>query len=211
MPPELPALMDRRPVRSCRKKVGAFMTSPSPSLPTPRPPRRKILMGVHGSFSGASVPPRAWSAPHLCPRATRAIFKARQTIFQGGVRIPNSDAEADESPEWRQWQAGLKLEHVRLDKVGAFQKGFTLTRVLDTGHTKSGIVLMQHVYAFKHSGEFRVRAVARGDRQHPSTVTLTFAPTASVLTVRLFYLIAIEETHAIINGDVPQAFLQGKA
>jgi len=69
---------------------------------------------------------------------------------------------------------------------------------------------MQHVYAFKHSGEFRVRAVARGDRQHPSTVTLTFAPTASMLTVRIFYLIAIEETHTVINGDVPQAFLQGK-
>ena len=56
-----------------------------------------------------------------------------------------------------------------------------------------------------------MRAVARGDRQHPSTVTLTFAPTASVLTVRIFYLIAIEEKHAtVINGDVPQASLQGK-
>ena len=42
-----------------------------------------------------------------------------------------------------------------------------------------------------------------------NTVTLTFAPTTSMLTVRLFYLIAIEESHTVINGDVPQAFLQG--
>ena len=56
--------------------------------------------------------------------------------------IPNSDAEAEESPEWQQWKAGLKLEHVRLDKVGAFRKGFTLARVLDSGCPKSGMVLM---------------------------------------------------------------------
>jgi hypothetical protein len=118
---------------------------------------------MYGSFEGTAAPPRTWSVPHLCPRTTRAIFKARQTIFQGGVRIPNSDAEAEQSPEWRQWAAGLALEHVRLTKIGAFKKGLSLLMVLKTGYPKSGIVLMQHVYAFKHSGEFRVRAVARGD------------------------------------------------
>jgi hypothetical protein len=208
IPSDCSSIMDRRPVRACRKKTGAFMVSPSDPV-TPRPPRRKVLLGVHGSFEGTAAPPRTWSVPHLCPRTTRTIFKARQTIFQGGVRIPNSDAEAEQSPEWRQWAAGLALEHVRLTKVGAFKKGLSLSMVLKTGYPKSGIVLMQHARAFKHSGEFRARAVARGDRQHPSTVTLTFAPTASMLTVRLFYLITIEESHAVINGDVPQAFLQG--
>jgi hypothetical protein len=58
------------------------------------------------------------------------------------------------------------------------------------------------------SSEFGV--LARGDTQHPAAVGLAFAPTASMSSVRLFYAIAIEELHHVCNGDVPQAFLQGK-
>ena len=137
------------------------------------------------------------------------VFKMTQSIFHGGVRIPTSDSEAESSPEWRQWYAGKSLEHLRLENVKAFLKGLTISFVIDTGYPKSGIVLLTHVYAYKFSGEFRVRCVARGDLQHPSTVGVTYAPTASMLTVRIFFAVAIEESHTVMNGDVAQAFLQG--
>ena len=210
IPPDQSSLHDRRPVRACRHKVHAYKCSTDvPSKLHPKT-RRKVMLGMYASFDGPTVPPRTWKVKHLSPKATRAIFKARQSIFQGGVRIPNNDKDAEDSPEWRSWAAGKRLEHVRLDKVKAFLKGLRISDVIDTGYPRSGIVILQHVYAFKHSGEFRVRCVARGDHQHPSTVTITFAPTASMYTVRLFYAIAIEELHVVLNGDVPQAFLQGK-
>jgi len=166
-------------------------------------------LGSYASFSGPPVPPRTWKVPYLQNTTIRAIYKARQSIFKGGVRIPTSDDIAAKSPEWRNWAAGRRLEHIRLDKVRAFLKGLTIQQVIDSGYPRSGIVLLQHVYDFKHSGEFRVRCVARGDTQHEATVTLTCAPTASMYTVRLYFAIAIEEGHVVRHGDVPQAFLQG--
>jgi hypothetical protein len=167
LPKTISSLLDRRPIRTCRTKVGAFKCVVKELPPLTRKRHRKLLLGMYGSFDGTTAPPRTWEVPHLCPQTTRAIFKAKQTIFQGGVRIPTNDTEADQSPEWRQWGAGRSLEHVRLDNVKAFRKGFSLAQVTDAGYPKSGIVLLQHVYAFKHSGEFRVRCVARGDTQHP--------------------------------------------
>jgi len=203
-------LADRRPVRACRNTAKAYKCTIDESKPPPTPrPSKKHLLGMYSTFDGPTVPPRTWKVPHLSAHATRAIFKTKQTIFQGGVRIPNSDDDAETSPEWRHWTAGRRLEHVRLGKVNAFRKGLTVQMILDTGYPKSGIVLLQHVYAFKLSGEFRVRCVARGDQQHPDTVGPTFAPTASMYTVRIFFLVAIEESHHVRHGDVPQAFLRG--
>jgi hypothetical protein len=132
------------------------------------PPFRALLLPPgRGKFPTSRMP--------LSVRSTRPA----NPFSKVGCVFPTSDDIAAKSPEWRHWAAGRRLEHIRLDKVRAFLKGLTIQQVIDSGYPRSGIVLLQHVYDFKHPGEFRARCVARGDTQHDATVTLTCAPTVT--------------------------------
>jgi hypothetical protein len=75
-------------------------------------------------------------------------------------------------------------------------------------YRKSEIGWLFYVYDFKHSGEHRVRLVFDGSRQSESTYDETYAPTVRAESVRLFHIYCVEESFAIGQYDVPQAFLK---
>ena len=100
---ESSSISDRRPVRACRNNTSAYRckaVKEDTTTPIPIPNKPKIEMYV--SFDGVPVPARTWKTAHMSDGQIRNVFKMTQSIFQGGVRIPNSDSEAESSPEWRQ-------------------------------------------------------------------------------------------------------------
>ena len=75
-------------------------------------------------------------------------------------------------------------------------------------YLKRDIGHLFYVYDFKFSGEHRVRLVFDGSRQGASTYSETYAPTARQESMRLFHIVAVEESYGIGQYDVPQAFLK---
>jgi hypothetical protein len=54
--------------------------------------------------------PNPKSAHPIRPSILRQILRFQVSIFKYGVQIPKTEAEADNSPERRQWKAGRDLE-----------------------------------------------------------------------------------------------------
>jgi hypothetical protein len=127
-----------------------------------------------------------------------------------GVFVPRNDAEANASPERLRWDSGRQLEWLRLQVQGTFERNWDWDRVtkLFPQYSKDDIGHVFFIYDFKFSGEHRVRLVFDGSKQNPETYTETYAPTARGESVRLFHIVAVEESYAIAQYDVPQAFLK---
>jgi hypothetical protein len=135
---------------------------------------------------------------------------ARETLFKFGTFVPRNDREADASPEANRWKAGRDLEWLRLTDACTFETDWTLDRMTSSypSYLKRDIGHLFYVYDFKFSGEHRVRLVFDGSRQGASTYSETYAPTARQESVRLFHIVAVEESYGIGQYDVPQAFLK---
>ncbi len=58
--------------------------------------------------------PNPKSAHPIRSSVLRQILRLQVSIFKYGVQIPKTDAEADNSPERRQWKAGRDLEWIQL-------------------------------------------------------------------------------------------------
>jgi hypothetical protein len=154
--------------------------------------------------------PNPISAHPIRTSILRQILRFQVSIFKYGVQIPKTDAEADNSPERRQWKAGRDLEWLRLGNRGTFGDSYTWTKIQEKfpQYRKCDIGTTFFVYDFKHSGEHRVRLVFNGSRQTPATYSDTFAPTVRAASIRLFHLYCVEMGYDIRQYDVPQAFLQ---
>jgi hypothetical protein len=146
----------------------------------------------------------------LSPKQIRRVLAARETLFKFGTFVPRNDREADTSPEATRWKAGRDLEWLRLNDAGTFETDWTLDRMTSSypSYLKRDIGHLFYVYDFKFSGEHRVRLVFDGSRQGASTYSETYAPTARQESVRLFHIVAVEESYGIGQYDVPQAFLK---
>jgi hypothetical protein len=131
-------------------------------------------------------------------------------LFKFGTFVPRNDREANASPESHRWKAGCDLEWLRLNEQGTFEVDWDLDRVLreHSDYKKSDIGHLFYVYDYNFSGEHRVRLVFDGSRQSSETYTRTYAPTARQESVRLFHVIAVEESYDLGQYDVPQAFLK---
>ena len=154
--------------------------------------------------------PNPKSAHPIRPSVLRQILRFQVSIFKYGVQIPKTEAEADNSPERRQWKAGRDLEWIRLGNRGTFGESYTWAMIQEKfpHYRKCDIGTTFFVYDFKHSGEHRVRLVFNGSRQTPATYSDTFAPTVRAASIRLFHLYCVEMDYDIRQYDVPQAFLQ---
>ncbi len=137
-------------------------------------------------------------------------MNSKESIFKYGVFVPRSDNEADASPEHVQLSSGRTLEWMRLQEQGTFERNWDWASVRKAFPTyqKRDIGHLFFVYDFKFSGEHRVRLVFDGSRQNPETYTDTYAPTGRGESVRLFHIVAVEESWEIAQYDVPQAFLK---
>jgi hypothetical protein len=146
----------------------------------------------------------------LTIKTLRRILSSKESIFKYGVFVPRSDNEADASPEHVQWSSGRTLEWMRLQEQGTFERNWDWVSVRKAFPTyqKRDIGHLFFVYDFKFSGEHRVRLVFDGSRQNPETYTDTYAPTGRGESVRLFHIVAVEESWEIAQYDVPQAFLK---
>ena len=146
----------------------------------------------------------------LSPKQMRRVLAARETLFKFGNLVPRNDREANASPEAHRWKAGRDLEWLRLNEQGTFEMDWDLARVRreHPDYKKSDIGHCFYVYDYKFSGEHRVRLVFDGSRQSPDTYSETYAPTARQESVRLFHVVAVEESYDIGQYDVPQAFLK---
>jgi hypothetical protein len=148
----------------------------------------------------------------LTAKTLRRILHSKESIFKYGVFVPRSDNEADASPEHVQWSSGRTLEWMRLQGQGTFERDWDWIRVTKCfpKYQKRDIGHLFFVYDFKFSGEHRVRLVFDGSRQNPETYNDTYAPTGRGESVRLFHIVAVEESWDIAQYDVPQAFLKSK-
>jgi hypothetical protein len=178
-----------------------------------------IQIGKTGSQSQASVeivdpPIPSLTVPRrlvlLSQRILRRVLAAKESLFKFGTFVPKTDKEADKSPEADRWRAGRALEWFRLNQTGTFDGDWTWDKVRENYPTykRSDIGFLFYVYDFKFSGEHRVRLVFNGSRQSESTYTETYAPTVRAESVRLFHIVCVEESYAIGQYDVPQAFLK---
>jgi hypothetical protein len=148
----------------------------------------------------------------LSVKTLRRILSFKETIHKYGVFVPRNDREAEISPEAIRWDSGRKLEWIRLQEQGTFERNWDWPRVkkMFPQYRKQDVGHVFFVYDYKHSGEHRVRLVFDGSRQNPETYTETYAPTARGESVRLFHVYAVEEAWTISQFDVPQAFLKSK-
>jgi hypothetical protein len=170
-------------------------------------PSESVDSRVCPPTSGRGRPLRPMS---LSPRQIRRVMAARENLFKFGTFIPRNDREATASPEAARWKAGRDLEWLRLNEAGTFETDWTLDRMSSSypSYLKRDIGHLFYVYDFKFSGEHRVRLVFDGSRQGESTYSDTYAPTARQESVRLFHIVAVEESYGIGQYDVPQAFLK---
>jgi hypothetical protein len=101
---------------------------------------------------------------------------------------------------------------MRLQEQRTFERDWDWARVSKAfpKYQKRDIGHLFFVYDFKFTGEHRVRLVFDGSKQNPETYTDTYAPTGRGESVRLFHIVAVEESWDIAQYDVPQAFLKSK-
>jgi hypothetical protein len=192
-----------------KRVVGAAPSparSPGPCA-TPSPATQALCVRPCPPVSGRSRPLRP---VFLSPHQVRCVMAARETLFKFGTFVPRNDRETNASPEASRWKAGRDLEWLRLNEQQTFEHDWDLVRMKreHPDYHKSDIGHLFYVYDYKYSGEHRVRLVFDGSRQGTDTYSETYAPTARQESVRLFHAVSVEESYAIGQYDVPQAFLK---
>jgi hypothetical protein len=181
-------------------------SSPSPRSTIP-PVTQALCARPCPPVSGRSRPLRPVL---LSTRQVRRVMAARETLFKFGTFVPRNDRELNASPEASRWKAGRDLEWLRLNEQQTFELDWDLVRMKreHPEYQRSDIGHLFYVYDYKYSGEHRVRLVFDGSRQGTGTYSETYAPTARQESVHLFHAVSVEESYAIGQYDVPQAFLK---
>ncbi|MEO0854311.1 MAG: reverse transcriptase domain-containing protein, partial [Cyanobacteria bacterium J06648_11] len=131
---------------------------------------------------------------------TRQAYGAKKNEYKNGILIPRSHAQAMRSPECEEW---LKAEQKEIDAMRTYEV-FEQVDYLPKGTRPLHFMVL---YTVKDDGRFKVRMVARGDRQTEDTYDNTHSPVVRTVTLR--YLIAVAAIYdlAIYQTDVNTAYL----
>ncbi|POW17500.1 hypothetical protein PSHT_06371 [Puccinia striiformis] len=121
------------------------------------------------------------------------------------IAVPDNIHQAFSSPESSEWRKAVELELGQLEKL----------EVWEVVESRKGIKVIgaRWVFALKRDTEgkitrFKARYVARGFNQRPGTdCGDTYAPTASLNTLRLLFSIAAQMGMKMHSFDVSSAYL----
>ena len=150
-------------------------------------------------------PPRGIFSPSWTPGANRAVAMRHTNEV-----VPNSYSEAIASPQSAQWKAAMETE---IDSMKA-NRVWTLT---DRQNLVSGQKVVGNRWIFKtkasadySSKRYKARLVYKGYRQEEGVdYHETYAPVASLTTIRLLVAISVMWKTPIHQMDVKTAFLNG--
>jgi hypothetical protein len=108
-----------------------------------------------------------------------------------------------------QWRAARDAEHKSLEENKTFEYVNRVDVPNDAKIIKSMYVLKVATHADGSPKKFKVRLVARGDLQDPSTYNETYASTCQRKAVMLLLSIANQQDWSISTADISTAFLYG--
>ena len=133
----------------------------------------------------------------------KAMEKVQSSI------TPSSMSKALAGPDSSHWKAARDAEHKSLEDNKTF-------RYIDRADVPPGVKILKSLYVLKlalHADgsvkKYKVRLVARGDLQDPTTYSETYASTCQRKAVMLLLALANKRDWEIASGDISTAFLYG--
>ena len=133
----------------------------------------------------------------------KAMEKVQSSI------TPSSMSKALAGPDSSHWKAARDAEHKSLEDNKTF-------RYIDRADVPPGAKILKSLYVLKlalHADgsvkKYKVRLVARGDLQDPTTYSETYASTCQRKAVMLLLALANKRDWEIASGDISTAFLYG--
>ena len=177
--PARPKQDDDRPRRS--KRLQQQQVTMEERRVSPSTQRRRLTR-IHDGLAGAA-------------------FVALHEILQEPLNM----SEARMSPQWPDWQAAIIRELTALRQNKTFdlvERPIGATVLDNTVQFRIKVDANDHV-------KFKARVCARGDRQVQGVnFSETYAPVASIDTIRVVFVLAIKYKMYLRQGDVPSAYVK---
>ena len=133
------------------------------------------------------------------------MIDARKPKYKMGVFIPNTYAEAMRQPEAQKWKEADDRELDAMDQFQVFEKGIPFDSL--SKEEKKNVMFLKRIYDLKPDLRFKMRLVARGDRQRPGTYGETYAPVVRMEAVRIFASVCVQLGNDVDQVDVSNAYL----
>ncbi|MEL7428235.1 MAG: reverse transcriptase domain-containing protein, partial [Bacteroidota bacterium] len=133
-------------------------------------------------------------------RDKRTVLGAKKLTYKNGILIPRTHAQAMRTPQHLDWAAAEQKEIDAMKKYEVFEEVDYLPNGVKPLH-------FMVLYTIKDDGRFKVRMVARGDRQTEDTYDVTCSPVVRSVTLRFLIALAATYDFAIYQTDVNTAYL----
>ncbi|MEL6923896.1 MAG: reverse transcriptase domain-containing protein, partial [Bacteroidota bacterium] len=145
----------------------------------------------------------AHSKPTNGGNATSEVAAAggtRRPKFKEGFLIPKSHGQAMNTPQAQEWRAAEEKELNAMRDLQVFEE-------VDYLPDGAKAIPFMVLYDVKADLRFKVRMVARGDLQDPSTYFDSYSPVVRISTLRLIMAIALTYELVILTTDINTAYL----